>query len=462
MRNMGIGLDDMFQYDMLARSIAAGNGYRWYAQQDLPLVLPYIHLDLNSTNYDPRGVLTTFRPPLYPAFLALIYLATGVGVQRFFIARLVQTVLGAALAPMTFWLGRRIFPEKPQIAVVSAWVIAFYPMLILYPMALATENLFFILMLGSIMALFRAADTAGEGKASSLKKTAMFILAGILLGMMALTRSVSLLLAGLAVLWVWFWLRERKMAVVTAIAVAVVTIPWMVRNTVVDKRLTGIESALGYDLYVGYYPTGSGTFQYPQSLDLMPMLDDGQRDALGREKALEFIKADPVRFFTLIAQRAGHFFDLERRELTYFYSNDFFGYIPTSAIIAIGSIVVLPFMVISVCAAAGLALIPWRKETWLLLLLLVGYVVPHLFIIAEERFHMTIVPFLALLAAYFWSGGFKALKNRWQTKTGRIAVCLACAGAFLLMLNWGLELWGDAGKLKLLLGPNGNQTYFSY
>ena len=27
-RGLGIGLDDMFQYDMLARSLAAGNGFR--------------------------------------------------------------------------------------------------------------------------------------------------------------------------------------------------------------------------------------------------------------------------------------------------------------------------------------------------------------------------------------------------------------------------------------------------
>ena len=43
-------------------------------------------------------MLTSFRPPLYPAFLALIYLIGGVGVKRFFIARLVQVFLAASLA----------------------------------------------------------------------------------------------------------------------------------------------------------------------------------------------------------------------------------------------------------------------------------------------------------------------------------------------------------------------------
>src|SRR3972149_8290161 len=104
MRNMGIGLDDMFQYDMLARSIASGEGYRWYAEIDLPTVLPYLNLDLASIDYDPRGVLTSFRPPLYPTFLAMIYYIFGMGVNRFFIARLVQSVLAASMVPLTFSL----------------------------------------------------------------------------------------------------------------------------------------------------------------------------------------------------------------------------------------------------------------------------------------------------------------------------------------------------------------------
>jgi hypothetical protein len=142
MRTMGIGLDDMFQYDMLARSILAGNGYRWYSEVDLPLIQSVIHLDLNSVNYDPRGVLTSFRPPLYPGFLALIYFFGGVGKYRFFIVRMVQAVLAAFLPVLTFALARRLFPSQPRAAVFAAWVIMLYPILIIYPLALATENLF--------------------------------------------------------------------------------------------------------------------------------------------------------------------------------------------------------------------------------------------------------------------------------------------------------------------------------
>jgi hypothetical protein len=458
MRDMGIGLDDMFQYDMLARSMVAGNGYRWYAQPDLPLIQPLIHLDLNSVNYDPRGVPTSFRPPLYPAFLALVYFFAGTGPQRFFVARLVQTVLAASLAPLTYALARRLFPAdspgaRSRVPVIAAWIIGLYPMLVIYPLSLATENLFFVLVVGAVLTLLIAVE----------KRTWPWLaLSGLLLGMMALTRSVSLAFAGLAVLWVWFVLREWKKALIVFAMVAVVTLPWMVRNTLLHHRLTGIESALGYDLYVGYYPTGTGTFQYPQSLDLLPMLDDGVRDQIGRARAWEFIKADPARVPYLVLRRAGYFFGLERRALTYFYSNNFFGYLPTALLLFIAAIVCIPFMVIGTSGVLGLSTLRWRKQTWLLGVLFIGYISPHLFIIAEDRFHLAIVPFLAILAAWCWTGGRSAIKERWATRNGRIVIVLACLVVVLLISNWGLELWRDADKIVQLLGPQGNLSFFSY
>ena len=111
-RGLGIGLDDMFQYDMLARSLASGNGFRWYAQQDLNQLAPFVHFDLASVKeYDPvRGIPTSFRAPLYPTFLAIVYFFSGSGFSRFFAARLAQAIfLGAPLAPLTYWVAQRLF-----------------------------------------------------------------------------------------------------------------------------------------------------------------------------------------------------------------------------------------------------------------------------------------------------------------------------------------------------------------
>jgi hypothetical protein len=128
----------------------------------------------------------------------------------------------------------------------------------------------------------------------------------------------------------------------------------------------------------------------------------------------------------------------------------------------IASVVCLPFVFVSTFGVFGLALTRWRKETFLMALFFIGYITPHLFIIAEDRFHLATVPFLAILAAYFWTSGRSALRERWQTRSGKIVILLASVAVILLLTNWGLELWRDADKLAQLLGPNGNQTYFSY
>ncbi|GFP25535.1 hypothetical protein HKBW3S25_01015 [Candidatus Hakubella thermalkaliphila] len=494
--NLGIGLNDMFQYDMLARSIVAGNGYRWYAEPDLYLVKEFIPFDILAVNYDPRGVLTSFRPPLYPAFLALIYFLTGVDADRFFTARLAQAFLGAALVPLTYLLAHRFSPRKESTltaehaesaennkinsansapalshalrnegiveelsavkfspARIAAWVVAFYPMLVIYPLALATENLFFLLILLSTLTLLRAVDSG---------RWPSFALAGFVFGLTALTRSVISAAVILAVLWVWFALKNRAVAVALLFFFLFTISPWVVRNTLLHGQFTWIESALGYQLYLGYHPDGTGTFQYPQSLDLIPILDDAERDRIGIEKTLQFIRDAPGRFPYLAVRRLGHFFGLERRALTYFYSNNFFGYIPPVPLTAIALLLILPFVFVCTSAAFGLAITRWSKENLLLALLMFGYLGPHVLILAEDRFHLTLIPFLAILAAQCWMGGLSALHERWQTRAGRWALAFATFAVLLLLLNWSLELWRDADKLALLFGPDGNQTYFPY
>ncbi len=330
---------------------------------------------------------------------------------------------------------------------------ALYPILVIYPLALATENLFFVLVLSAFLVLLKAAEN---------RKVITFVSAGILLGLMALTRSVSLAFAGLACLWAWFILKERKKAVAIFLAVTVVVLPWVVRNSLLHQRLTGVESALGYDLYVGYHPEGTGTFQYGISIDLIPMLDDGKRDEIGQELAWGFIKDDPGRVPYLAVRRLGYFFGLERRAVTYFYSNNFFGYIPQPLLLTIAAILLLPFVVVSTSSMFGLALTRWRAETTLMGLFILGYLTPHVFIIAEERFHYTLVPFLAILAGLAWISGLPALRERCCTPRGRLAILLAVLAVILLVANWGFELSGNAELLLKLIGPEGNQLHLSY
>jgi len=459
-RHLGIGLDDMFQYDMLARSLASGNGFRWYAPADLERLAPFLHLELEPGALDRRGLPTTFRAPLYPLFLSLVYRLSGRADGRFLAARLVQaSLLGAPLAPLTYFTAKRLLAHPARLveegrgeraARLAAWTVAVYPMLVIFPLALATENLFFLLVLAAVFGL---AGLARDRRASVRDA----LLCGLLLGLAALTRSVILPFAGLALLWIALSLRQPRHAALAALALMVTIAPWIVRNSRLSHKLTGIETSLGYNLYVGYHPQSTGTFTFGPSLDLLSVLDDRAREEIGTRKAVEFIRQAPWRFPYLAARRLGYFFDLELRAFTYFYVNDFFGPIPAPCLFLTLLTLALPFVVISLSACFGAVLLRPAPPRTLLILLLVGYLLPHVFIISEDRFHLMLVPFLAIAAASFWAYGLHA----WEalSRRQRLGAILA---VLCLLANWSLALLRQGATLVQMFGPNGHRLYLPY
>ena len=454
-RGLGIGLDDMFQYDMLARSLASGNGFRWYAQEDLKLLEPYVDFDLSTAKeYDPRyGMYTSFRAPLYPAFLAVVYFFNGLDFSRFFAARLAQAILlGAPLAPLTYFVSRRLFPGLEKAAKISAWVVACYPMLLVYPLGLGTENLFFVLLLSSFLFLLKSIEFPAAFN---------FLLSGLLLALTALTRSVILPFAGLTFVVLFFG--NRRNALIFLAAFLAVVSPWIIRNSLLHHKLTLIETSMGYNLYLGYHPEGNGSFMFGPSLDLLTMMDDAERDSVGTQKALEFIGAQPERFLPLALNRLGYFFGLEKRVLMYFYSNNIIGFIPKPALMTVSAVLLLPFVFVSTSAMLGFAHLKRTPWAIFLTLLFASYILPHVFILSEDRFHLALIPFFTILASYFWTGGLRGVSDRWnESHSGKMAVILAIIAILFLLTNWGLELSRDADKIAALLGPDGNRTYFPY
>jgi 4-amino-4-deoxy-L-arabinose transferase-like glycosyltransferase len=444
-----IGLDDMFQYDMLARSISSGEGFRWYGQEDLDLIRSYIDLEFVVGDYNPKGLVSTFRAPLYPGFLALIYSISGLA-RRLFAARLAQAFLGASLAPLTLVLGNQLFPQSKRVGEIGAIATAFYPMLVIYPLALATENLFIPLVLVALLLTLKANET-GRGRD--------FLFAGAAFALATLTRSVVFLSVGLIIVWLFFVMKQRRAALLFGFSVVILLTPWVVRNSLVHEQFTFIESSLGYNLHMGYHPEGTGTFQYGISLELLPYLDDAERNSRGIEAGLGFIREDPGRIPSLMLNKLGYFFSLERRALSYFYSNGFFGQIPQTPLIGIFLLFALPFVLIANLSGFAGVLMCWDRKRALLALVIAGYLIPHLLLIADARFHLAILPMLSVLAGYGWVER-KSLWLKAQDKKGQLALILVLIG--LLWLNWGVELWLDADKLALLFGPDGYRAGFSY
>lgn len=459
--NLGIGLDDMFQYDMLARSLASGNGFRWYAEEDLQMLSKYVDFDLSTAkNYDPEyGLYTSFRAPLYPTFLAIVYFIFGQEFSRFFYARLAQAIfLGATLAPLTYLVAKQIFPlssfndsdegkrKEERMARFSAWIVACYPMLLVYPLGLGTENLFFVTLLCAFYFLLKSINQPSAFH---------FILAGTFLALTSLTRSVILPFAGLALLYLIFLYRKKSL--IAILSFVLVVTPWIIRNSLLHGKLIGIETSMGYNLYLGYHPLGNGSFVFGPSLDLLTIMDDSERDEIGTQKAIELIKHQPERFIPLALNRLGFFFGLEKRVLMYFYSNNLLGYIPQPILILISFILLTPFILVCIFSVFGILSLKRNHQTLLLLLLFACYLLPHIFILSEDRFHLALIPYFAILASY----GFILISSKqlnfkkWQAAISIVLICL-------LVLNWGLELSRDAEKIAILFSPTGNTAGFPY
>ena len=197
-------------------------------------------------------------------------------------------------------------------------------------------------------------------------------------------------------------------------------------------------------------------------MDLLTIFDDMQRDQVGIQKAEEFIRDDPGRVPYLIVRKAGYFFGLEKRALEYFYSNDFLGYIPAPALLALAAVFLLPFVFLATTAGFGAVALPHTDAKTLCLLFGLAYITPHLLILAEDRFHMTLIPFLAVLAAA------AVLRRREILASLRAPVRrmeMAAPGR-----AWRCSCWpigaSNCGRTPrawpILLGPNGNTTYSPY
>jgi 4-amino-4-deoxy-L-arabinose transferase-like glycosyltransferase len=441
--NLGLALDDMFQYDALAESIRLGQGFTWYG-----------------------GIPTAARAPLYPLFLAVVYALLGHSLTA---ARIVQALVGSLSPLVVYGVGRRLVNDSAGLK--AAWVVALYPMFLLYPLGLATENLFFLLVPLAVLLLIKAAETSSRW---------YYLLSGVVLGLTILTRSV---ISGLVVLllpWLW-WYADRKREAITnwlliLLPVLALTIPWSIRNSLLYHEFVFVESSMGFNFYLGYHPEGTGTFDSDIAVEFLERLGAFDNPDLETEKAtndkgmregMRFIREDPARAVWLLLSKLSHFLRLDKRVLLYFYSNNFLGELPPPVLALIFLVICLPWVVLLLLSVPGMVLRGLTRDKVLIYLLFAYLMGIHALIMAEPRFHLAMVPFLAIFAVEGVSSLSGVVSDLNSTDQGlrretrwRVALSLLIVAA--LLLNWVYELGTDLEKLRLLFSPGGNLARFTY
>ncbi|MGH2625618.1 MAG: glycosyltransferase family 39 protein, partial [Anaerolineales bacterium] len=445
--------DDMFQYDMLARSLASGNGYRWYAAADVAPLRSYLERaygwDLDGVTIPERGFPTSFRPPGYPAFLAGIYLLTGFK-ARLAAARLAQAILGAALAPLT----ARLALDLGLSARAARWAglcLAVYPVLWMYPLGLGSENLFVPLVLLSLLGLL---FSGRSDRPASAVVPALALAAG------TLTRGALAIFVPFAAYWLFRERGWRHSAVLTALT-ALGLLPWSVRNTLLNGRPSFVDNSAGYNLFVGYHPRSDGGFTVGVASLPLHILDDGERDRWSFAQAVGFIRDDPGRVPILLANRLVLLAGIEDRELLFFYSNGFFGPISQPWLGLAYLMLVLPWLVVASAAPFGLAAAFGMRQAAqparLVLGLVASTLIAYLPILADARFHLPLVPTLAPFAAAAWTAPRATIRS-----APAAARRLAWLALILLVVLWSADVARDWSKLVQVMSPGGHLLRLDY
>ena len=449
-----IALDDMFQYDMLARSIVEGRGYRWYTQADVAELEDYLSqfVDLEEITVPKEGLETTFRGPGYPLFLSGIYRLVSYE-DRFALTRVAQAALTALLAPLVAALALRMKMSR-RTALLAGAGMGLYPILLFYPLGLASENTFILLLVLSFIVLIRARQT---------QKLNLLILAGILMGLTMLTRSILAPFMLFGAFWYWRFAGQKKGRAILLIIIAFgITLPWAIRNTQIMGKPTFVETSMGFNLFVGYHPKADGSFLSEAAIIPITILDDAERDRFTLNSAKQFILDDPLQAMWRIVRRSAFFFGVEDREISFFYNNNFLGFIAQPWLGILYIALITPWILVGIFAPLGLILNSKRKATWLAAGLIAVYSLPHLLILGDSRFHLTLVPILLPFAAYGWNHRQQSIKlilggssSKHESWIARIIL-----GSLIILWIWGFSM--NFTKLVSLLGPEGNKLFLPY
>jgi 4-amino-4-deoxy-L-arabinose transferase-like glycosyltransferase len=260
---------DAQTYHLLADRLAAGDGYV-------------------RTQGVTAGEASAEFPPLFPAVLSVVDVLGGDSVR---VQRVFTSVVGAGTVALIGLVGRRV--RGPAVGVVAAGLAALYPMLFQADGALLAESLYALLVSAVLLATYRAIDS---------RAWVDWVVAGVLVGLAALTRTEGILLLPVvlvpeAVRWAGDAWRARWAAVGLTVAASIVVIgPWIARNYVTFDRFVPISNNSGTLIagancdraYEGQY-LGIWRFECVTSIDVTG-LDEAETADRFREVGVDYAR----------------------------------------------------------------------------------------------------------------------------------------------------------------------------
>lgn len=212
-------------YEILAKNLADGNGYRWR----------------------PDLAETMIREPGYPLLLAAAFKIAGCRIEP---ARFLNLLLAAGIAVMLMALARRMTGD-PRAPVMAALLFLLHPGTLVAEARGGVEILFIFVGFVFMLALHWAVEKGGLWR---------YLLAGLAFGAVVQVRSTPIAFPVLLLLYTLFMAkgaRERLRAVfrvtILLAGMGLVMVPWVVRNYSLVHEFVPVATLGGVGLQEGLY-----------------------------------------------------------------------------------------------------------------------------------------------------------------------------------------------------------------
>lgn len=403
------------------------------------------------------------RGPGYPALLAALYRVFG---ESLWVARVANGLVGGALVVATGVLARAAGAGRR--AWVAAAIVALYPALVLSSVYVMPEGLYTLLVVTALaLARHRSAGFA--------------VAAGVVSGAAMLTRSVGLALTATPVaLWLGAWWRgeveaSRALArvVVFVAACGAVLAPWLLFTT----RVAGgpmLDATSGVNLLLGNHHGATGRLVLTDEASLREQYVAGAvTPADGNARAIaagvSWAMEHPHQWMRLAGRKLAYLFGLEGREHAWVYGHGYFGERRALTVMLWAALLMTSFPLLCVAAAAGFVRAPRPAPPALVAIgaMLAATAALHVVSFGESRFHLPLVPLLAVVASLGGAVGDRrghggdhgrgeGLRGR-ASASGRPVLRVIVAALLLagLAVAWAGQ-WGELrGQLERLQAPDG-------
>lgn len=398
------------------------------------------------------GRPTSMRPPLYPTVVAGVYGIVGVDGQT--AIRVLQAMLGLLTVVVVYFLGREMF--TPRVGLWAAGICCFYPSLLASNNLLLTETLFTFFLGLFCLVTFRSWN---RNSASGMA------IAGVVLGLAALTRSVMWLFPPVLALFVLFalrelsWRRRALLAFAPVVTFALTIMPWAVRNTRLQQTLTTIDTMGGRNFMMGNYehtpldrPWDAVSNQGDTSWAGILSAEDpsyrhttqGQRDKLALRRTLNYIPHHPGITLKRSVAKFFHFWQLDR-SLVAGATSGYWGQWPKPALFGLAATVSGASAVVIVMAVFGFLLRPdlSDRKHWFALLVVVFVCAIHTIVFAHARYRLPLTPILTVFAA----SAVVDLRGFWlRPRDPRFWLATGLCGT--LMVSWCWQFVVDIDKFS--------------